>query len=148
MLLQKLLLTGAPTSLVLASGSCLIRVCGTGLIIFIRPQTTTQLGAGFAFSIFFFCLHVQTNAYKSDLEDQLQFCAMLSITLTLFGGLLLKAQTEITTEDSTAAEEALMALLLLAINIGVVVLMCYQVFLTFRKGPANSQVVVTMIYNM
>ena len=160
---------------------------GTGLIIFIKPQTSTQLVAGFAISIFFFIVHVQTNAYiagqlkavlptlpsecdaethldpAADLEDELQFCAMLSITLTLFGGLGLKATTEIPTEKPTVYESGLMvspltakfspcasayrpnsgfvpkAFILVGINVGVVLLSAYQIFLTFRKGPANSQ---------
>ena len=64
---------------------------------------------------------------------------MLSITLTLFGGLGLKATTEIPTEKQTVYESGLMAFILVGINVGVVLLSAYQVFLTFRKGPANSQ---------
>ena len=59
---------------------------------------------------------------------------MLSITLTLFGGLALKAQTEITTEKSTVYESGLMSALLIGINVGVVVLALYQMVLMFRKG--------------
>jgi len=115
----------------------------TGLIIFIKPGTTTQLIAGFAISITFFIWHVQTGAYKTDLEDELQFCAMLSITLTLFGGLSLKAQEgmeEAQLEDPSPAEKGVTAFMLVLINVGVVVLMLYQVFLTFRKPPAVTTV--------
>ena len=111
----------------------------TGLIIFVRPGTNTQLAVGFAISIFFFCLHVKTNAYIADIEDELQFCALLSICLTLFGGLALKANEETTLEEKDPAESALMAILLVVINVGVVVLMLYQCFLTFRKPPPSSQ---------
>lgn len=110
----------------------------TGLLIFIRPQTSTQLVAGFAISIFFFLLHIKTNAYVEDLEDELQFCAMLSVTLTLFGGLGLKATSEIPSEEQTAYEQGLMAFILIAINLGVVLLAAYQIVLTFKKPPEGN----------
>merc|ERR1712139_484074 len=84
-------------------------------------------------------LHVRTNAYIKNMEDDLQFCAMLSITLTLFSGLLLKAQQSAEDEDTDGYETGLMVFMLVGINIGVVILCLYQVFLTFRKGPPASQ---------
>ena len=65
---------------------------------------------------------------------------MLSITLTLFGGLGLKATTEIPSEDPTVYEQGLMAFILTAINVGVVLLAAYQIFLTFRQPPKMNQV--------
>ena len=48
--------------------------------------------------------------------------AMLSITLTLFGGILLKTDTQ--NEDAYGA--AIMGFLLIAINVAVVILFVYQ----------------------
>merc|ERR1711966_518108 len=64
---------------------------------------------------------------------------MLSITLTLFGGLALKAQQEIATETPTVYEKGLMTFILVTINVGVVGLCGYQVLLAFRKGPMDNQ---------
>ena len=57
----------------------------------IKPGSATQLGAGIAISLFYFSLLNKVNAYVKDVEDELQFAAMLSITLTLLSGIILKA---------------------------------------------------------
>ena len=106
----------------------------TGLLIFIKPGTTSQVACGFFISITFFVIHVRTSAYVEDLEDDLQFCAMLSITMTLFGGVLLKTNTQ--DEDPYGA--AAMTGLLIAVNVGVVVLFMFQGYLAFKKPPAKS----------
>ena len=106
----------------------------TGLLIFIKPGTTSQLACGFAISIYFFVLHVRVSAYARAVEDDLQFCSMLSITLTLFGGILLKTDTQ--DEDPNGA--AAMAFLLLVINVGVICLFIYQTYKAFTEPPEDS----------
>ena len=66
----------------------------TGLLIFIKPDTVSQLAAGFTISIIFFVLHVKYNAYIDTNESELQFFALLSIALNLFAGILLKTNTQ------------------------------------------------------
>lgn len=142
MLLHKFLLTSErPTRCAFgAHAHSLCLRCGTGLIIFIKPETTTQLAAGFIISLVFFVWHVQTNAYRKDLEDELQFCAMLSITVTLYGGLVLKAQDGMSDEeDVSPAESALLAFILMAVNISVVGLCLYQMVLGIKKGGKTIQ---------
>ena len=103
-----------------------------GVIIFIQPGTTSQLAAGFAISIAFFILHVRLQAYVDDDEDQLQFASMLSITLTLFGGILLKTNTQ---DDGPYGLAALTGLLLF-INVLILLLFLYQSYKTFGS-PAE-----------
>jgi hypothetical protein len=107
----------------------------TGVLIFIKPGTTSQIAFGFVISITFFVIHVRTNAYIEDTEDDLQFAALLSITMTLFGGILLKTNTQ--DEDPYGA--AAMSGLLFAINIGVIVIFVYQGYLAFKKPPPASR---------
>ena len=45
----------------------------------------------------------------------------------------------VSVEEKNPAESALMAILLMVINIGVVLLMLYQCFLTYRKPPPSSR---------
>ena len=95
---------------------------------FIKPGTATQLGAGCLISLFFLVLHMGTNGYVKPEEDTLQFVCMLTVTLTLFSGLLLKAQESAVDsgEQSTPYEQGLMAFMLIFINVGVVALTLYQ----------------------
>ena len=103
----------------------------TGLLIFIKPNTVSQLAAGFTISIVFWVLHVRTMAYVNETESDLQFYSQLSITMTLFGGILLKTNTQ----DEDPAGLALMSFLLLVINIGVVILFIVQCY----KSVSNSR---------
>merc|ERR1711865_925730 len=109
---------------------------GTGLLIFIKPGTTSQLAAGFFISGIFFVLHVKTSAYQSAQTDELQFCSMLSITLTLFGGVLLNTNTQ----DEDPAGLFLMTFLLMVINVGVIFLFLYLSWkgLTGTGTPAET----------
>ena len=72
------------------------------------------------------------------LQDDLQFAAMLSITMTLFGGILLKTNTQ--DEDPYGA--ALLSGLLVGVNVGIVILFFYQGFLVLAKPPDPSAVKV------
>ena len=62
----------------------------TGLIIFIKPDTASQLAAAFLISMTFLVLHVCYKPFADSKEEDLCFVSNLSITLTLFCGLLLK----------------------------------------------------------
>ena len=63
---------------------------------------------------------------------------MLSITMTLFGGILLKTNTQ--DEDPYGA--ALLSGLLVGVNVGIVILFFYQGFLVLAKPPDPSAVKV------
>lgn len=100
----------------------------------IKPDTVSQLAAGFVISMTFFILHVTFAAYASQEEFKLQFCAGLSITMTLFGGILLKTNTD----DEDAAGEFLISFMLMVINIGVLVMFFYQTWMGITGGGEDS----------
>ena len=106
----------------------------TGLLIFIKPNTTSQLAAGFVISAIFFVSHVRVAAYVREVEDDLQFCSMISITMTLFGGILLKTDTQ----DEDEYGSAVMTFLLLAINAGVICLFVYQTYKAVTEESGDS----------
>jgi len=100
----------------------------TGLLIFIKPDTITQLAAGFLISFTFFCVHVRVNAYVKDTEDRLQYYAMISISLTLFGGILYKTDTD----DEDPYGSALMSVMIVGVNLMVQFLFMYQIIYRCR----------------
>jgi len=107
----------------------------TGLIIFIKPGTVSQLAAGFVISFFFYVLHLTTQAYVDNAEYDLQTNAMLSITMTLFGGILLKTDTQ--DEDSNGL--AIMGAMMIIVNVGVVVAFCYTTIMAIRNPPVANK---------
>ena len=64
----------------------------SGLIIFVAPESTTQLTAGFAIAGSFFVYHVRTNPFVHDEDDTAEMLSSLSICLTLFAGILLRTE--------------------------------------------------------
>ena len=85
-------------------------------------------------SMGFFMIHMHCHAYETDNEDQLQFCAMLALTLTLFGGIVLKTDQE----DENMYGKALISFMLITINITVMitfVVKSYLSFTTAKKSP-------------
>lgn len=137
MLMQKLLLTGAPARPAPSRRSrprVLMEPVCKGLLIFIKPNTTSQLATGFVISGFFYVLHVKTSAYANDTQDELQFCSMLSITLTLFGGILLRTNTQ----DEDPAGLFMMTFLLIVINVGVILLFAYQTYKGLTAPPPEE----------
>jgi len=110
----------------------------TGLLIFIKPGTVSQLACGFVISIIFFIIHVRTNAYIEDVEDDLQFAAMFSITMTLFGAILLKTDTQ----DEDPYGSAVLTGILFGLNMGMIVMFFWQGFLVLTKPPDPSMLKV------
>ena len=62
----------------------------TSVIIFVKPGTVAQLAAAFVINLAFLVLHVQTQAFKTIVENTAQLNGLVSILLTLFSGILLK----------------------------------------------------------
>jgi len=110
----------------------------TGLIIFIKPGTVSQLACGFVIAIVFFILHVRYRAFADLVQGDLQFCSMLSIVMTLFGGILLQTKS---VEEEEPNGKAAMAGLLMAINIGVIVLFIYQTVMAVKAPPSDPLMV-------
>jgi len=106
----------------------------TGLLIFIKPGTVSQLACGFVIAIIFFILHVRYRAFADVIQGDLQFCSMLSIVMTLFGGILLQTKS---VEDEDPNGKAAMAGLLLAINVGVISLFLYQTAMAVKAPPTD-----------
>jgi len=99
------------------------KVLLTGVVIFLKPESTIGMAAAFTISFFFLLLHDVVQPYIDDSEDTLQRYATISMTLTLFSGILLK--TEADKEGSEFAQTCFRALILL-INVAVVVLFVVQ----------------------
>jgi len=108
----------------------------TGVLVFIKPDSTSQLAVGFAVAVIFFVLHVRTGAYCEIKEYDLQFYATLSILTTLFGGILLKTDTQ----NEDAYGEVALTSLLIGCNTGIIFLFCYQIYLTWKDPPAKKKV--------
>ena len=106
----------------------------TGLLIFIKPDSISQLASGFTISMFFFIAHVRCQAYINDKDDDLQFCAMLGITFTLFGGILLKTDTQ----NEGPYGSVVLTGLLLAMNTGVFAMLAAQVFFDCTDSTDTS----------
>ena len=85
----------------------------TGVIIFIRPETSTQLAFGCLIALTFTVLYSEYKPYLYGEDDLLQLLCQLAIFCTMFSGLLIKARVnEEDGFDSTA-----FAGLLVAINV-------------------------------
>ena len=65
-----------------------------GVVIFLKPGTAIQIAFAFLISFAFLLFHVSTQPYINDHEGTLQMTSLISICLTLFGGLLLKTGSE------------------------------------------------------
>jgi len=102
----------------------------TGLLIYIKPDSISQLASGFTISMFFFIAHVRCQAYIKDKDDDLQFCAMLGITFTLFGGILLKTDTQ----NEGPYGSVVLTGLLLAMNTGVFAMLAAQVYFDWTES--------------
>jgi len=105
----------------------------TGLIIFIKPDTVSQLAAGFVISISFFVLHVLLHPYKRSEEDMLQFCASLAISMSLFIGILLKTNTD----EEDPYSKLVMYGLLGVLNVGVFVMLITQIWYGIKQTVSN-----------
>ena len=62
----------------------------TGLIIFIRPDTATQIAVGTAVCMLSVAVHSGTYPFRTRLDNRLQLLALLCILWTMFIGLLLR----------------------------------------------------------
>jgi len=100
------------------------KVLLTGVIIFFKPGTTIQLAVAFVISFSFMIFHDSVKPYIDDSEDSLQRYANIAITLTLFGGILLKTESD---EESGPQGKIVMTILLLSINMLVVILFVMQI---------------------
>lgn len=120
------------------------KLCLTGLIIFIKPNTVSQLATGFVFSIFFLVLHVFRNAYVEDADDTLQFTAMLSLTMTLFFGIVIKTDDE---EDDDYGR-SVVAFLLVANNVMVVCLFLVQLVIKATSTTSTGLTRQKLMYKV
>ena len=77
-------------------------------------------------------------AYENDNEDQLQFCAMLALTLTLFGGIVLKFDQK----DENMYGRALINFMLVTINIAVMIIFVYKSYLAFTSTKKTPHAVL------
>ena len=61
----------------------------TSVIIFVKPGTTAQLSAAYLINLIFLLVHVQTQPFKTEVENTAQFSGLISILLTIFSGILI-----------------------------------------------------------
>jgi len=112
------------------------KLCLTGLIIFIKPNTVSQLATGFVVSIFFLVLHVFRHAYVEAADDTLQFTSMLSLTMTLFFGIVIKTDDQQREEDRYG--KSVVAFLLVANNVMVIGLFMIQLVVKATCTTSSS----------
>ena len=67
----------------------------TGLIIFVKPNSLSQLAAAFVFNAIFLLAHTLIEPYGDFKDGQLQFWSLWSMLSSLFLGILLKADMQV-----------------------------------------------------
>jgi len=71
----------------------------TGLIIFIRPDTSTQIAVGTAFCMLSVAVHAGCYPFTTRSDNRLQYLALMCILWTMFIGLLLRVDVGASDED-------------------------------------------------
>ena len=84
-------------------------------------------------SIFFFIVHVVHQPYQKAAEDHVQFAALLSLSLTLFGGVVLKTDQT----DENMYGRMLISFMLVAMNAAVFCIFVWQTYMAVTK-PAKD----------
>jgi hypothetical protein len=98
----------------------------TGCIIFFLPGSISQIAFALLVSSCFLTAHVKLQAYLYTDDDLCMSSAMFAATITLFVGILLKAQDDPDAQTgNTEVGKAIMGFLLVAINAMVIVLAIY-----------------------
>ena len=87
-----------------------------GLMIFVMPETVTQIAVGLLVSILALGVHLQLQPFKEPSDNQDQTFALSGILLTLFAALLLATRT---TKNEWENIQVL-CVALIALNVGVV----------------------------
>ena len=64
----------------------------TGVVIFVAPGSLAQMAFAFIVTLFFLVFNIAVNAFVDKAEGGLMFNALLSTLMTIFCGILLKAQ--------------------------------------------------------
>jgi len=67
----------------------------TGVIIFVKQGSLSQLTTAFVINGAFLLMHINIEPYVSPKDGRLQFCSLLSILFTLFIGILMKANMQV-----------------------------------------------------
>jgi hypothetical protein len=110
----------------------------TSLVILIQPGTLAQLAFAFIVSLVFLACSSQINPFVKGGDNDYMFYSTLSTVITLFSGILLKANIQ---EDSTGGyEQALVTFILVACNLSVLVLFLLVMF----KGKGGKSTGVDM----
>lgn len=104
----------------------------TGVIIFIMPETPTQLGIGLMLTLFFIVLYSLNRPLKDEQDDVLQLVCQLTIFTDYFAGLLLMVEAE--GVDSAAFHEFLLSINILPVFLTPV----FTVVGTFTSLSGNS----------
>jgi hypothetical protein len=67
----------------------------TGLIIFVKPNSVSQLAAATVINGVFLLMHIRIEPYTVEKDGHLQFWALWSLMSSLFLGILLKADVQV-----------------------------------------------------
>ena len=90
----------------------------TGIIIFIKPNSLSQLAAATVFNGFFLLMHIRIEPYAEFKDGQLQFWSLWSMMTSLFLGILLKADMQVICFFSHHIELTVLVCYRMRINMG------------------------------
>jgi len=104
----------------------------TGVITFFMPETISQIAFAMLISGIFLCVHIHMKAFLDEDDDFLQLVSLTAATLTLFCGILLRAQEEESAaSQETSISSGLVEFMLLVVQGGVVIVSVYA--MVWRK---------------
>ena len=101
-----------------------------GLLIFVIPGSVSQLAVGFVIAAYFLLVHLGLYGYQNVKQNRLQLCSMLSLSMTLFAGILLKTEPD----DEDVYGRIILEYLLIGMNFGIMFMFVIQMALRPKQG--------------
>eukprot|EP00935_MAST-01C_sp_MAST-1C-sp1_P002074 g2074.t1 len=112
----------------------------TGAIIFIMPETPTQLAAGCLITLSFMVLYSYAQPYEDLVDDVLQLLCQIAIFTNYFFGLLLMVKSQGSTD--TGFTNVLIIMNIAPFFFGMAFICSWFLFPVFRRGYENVQLLL------